>query len=29
MVIPIMDFLLEIFKEGVGKYQHDEYMSIP
>lgn len=27
MVIPTIDFLLEMFEKGVGKYQHDEYMS--
>ena len=27
MVTPTMDFLLAMFEEGVGTYQHDEYMS--
>ena len=28
MVLPTMDFFLEMFEEGVEKYLHDEYMSI-
>lgn len=28
MVIPTIDFLLEIFEERVEKYQYDEYISI-
>ncbi len=28
MVLPTIDFLLEMFEEGIEKYRHDEYMSI-
>lgn len=28
MVLPTMDFLLDMFEEGVEKYRHYKYMSI-
>ncbi len=28
MVLPTIDFLLEMFKERLEKYRRDEYMSI-